>query len=127
MLANFTLFLVRNVAGNAHFNHALPEKYFLSLVDASALKNQRKKWVAYFADVSAILFFVALDSYDVRLRSSDMFSQMVESLHLFSEASSYFASNKIPTLLIFNRKDLFKEKICKVPLSECFIEYHGNI
>ena len=38
------------------------------IVDVGGQRSERKKWIHCFEDVTAILFFVALSAYDLRLR-----------------------------------------------------------
>ncbi|XP_037388449.1 guanine nucleotide-binding protein G(t) subunit alpha-3-like isoform X1 [Pygocentrus nattereri] len=96
------------------------------MFDAGGQRPERKKWVTCFEDVSCIIFCTALNSYDMALVEDEEVNRMHESLHLFNSICNhkFFASTSI--VLFLNKKDLFKEKISKVPLSTCFPNYSGS-
>jgi len=68
---------------------------------------------------------VALSEYDLKLYEDDTTNRMKESLKLFREIcnSKWFVDTSM--ILFLNKKDLFAQKIAKVPLTVCFEEYKG--
>lgn len=99
--------------------------FYFRIVDVGGQRNERKKWIHCFQDVTAIIFVVALSEYDLKLEEDLVTNRMAESLKLFNDVvnNRWFAKTNV--MLFLNKKDLFAEKIVKVPLTVCFPEYTG--
>jgi len=95
------------------------------IVDVGGQRSERKKWIHCFQDVTAVLFFVALSEYDLKLYEEDDTNRMHESLKLFDDICNSKWFSEIPIILFLNKMDLFKEKIKKVNITEAFPEYDG--
>lgn len=95
------------------------------LVDVGGQRNERKKWIHCFQDVTAIIFVVALSEYDLKLEEDLTTNRMLESLKLFNDVvnNRWFATTNV--VLFLNKKDIFEEKIAKYPLTICFPDYSG--
>jgi guanine nucleotide-binding protein G(o) subunit alpha len=93
--------------------------------DVGGQRSERRKWIHYFEDVTAIIFFVAISEYDLHLYEDASTNRMHDSLQLFDSIvnNKFFA--KTSFILFFNKKDLFEEKIKHSPLTICFPEYEG--
>jgi len=102
------------------------EDIVFKLVDVGGQRSERRKWIHCFEDVTAIIFCVALSEYDQTLYEHNETNRMHESLQLFKELcnSKWFA--KTSFVMFFNKKDIFTEKIKRVPLTVCFPEYTGS-
>lgn len=96
------------------------------LVDVGGQRSERKKWAHCFEDVTAILFVVAMDSYDLRLYEDPTVNRIQEARKLFDDIinSKWFQSTAI--VLFLNKSDLFAEKIKTVDLKVCFPDYKGG-
>eukprot|EP01132_Coremiostelium_polycephalum_P009366 gene9366-11504_t len=96
------------------------------LLDVGGQKNERRKWMHYFEDVKTIIFCVALGDYDMNLVEDETTNRMHDSLKLWNEiiTNPYFKNTSF--VLFLNKNDLFREKICKVPLSTYFSDYTGG-
>uniref|UniRef100_A0A6A7G840 Guanine nucleotide-binding protein alphasubunit n=1 Tax=Hirondellea gigas TaxID=1518452 RepID=A0A6A7G840_9CRUS len=94
--------------------------------DVGGQRAERKKWMNCFKNVKAVLFVVALSEYDQVCFEDDLTNRLEESMGVFSNVcnSNWFRST--PVILLLNKKDLFKEKLEKHPLSECFHEFQGG-
>jgi len=101
------------------------EKTKFKMVDVGGQRSERKKWMHCFADVTSVIFCVALSEYDLKLYEDNETNRMHESLRLFKEIcnSKWFVDTSM--ILFLNKKDLFEEKIKRVPLTVCFKEYDG--
>ncbi|XP_071802275.1 guanine nucleotide-binding protein G(t) subunit alpha-3-like [Asterias amurensis] len=99
--------------------------YIFRLLDVGGQRNERQKWIHCFDDVTAVLFTVAISSYDQVLREDNATSRMEESLMLFASICNSSWFSKTAMILFLNKCDIFKEKIKKVPLSCFFREYKG--
>jgi len=95
------------------------------IVDVGGQRSERKKWIHSFQDVTAVLFFVALSEYDLKLYEDDDTNRMHESLKLFDDICNSKWFFNIPIILFLNKMDLFKEKIKKVNITEAFPDYDG--
>jgi len=96
------------------------------LYDVGGQRNERKKWIHCFDNVTAVIFVTSLSEYDLKCYEDDSTLRMKESLVLFDEIcnSRYFQETCI--MLFFNKTDLFRDKIKKVDLNVCFPEYRGG-
>eukprot|EP01101_Sappina_pedata_P013359 TRINITY_DN9624_c0_g1_i1.p1 TRINITY_DN9624_c0_g1~~TRINITY_DN9624_c0_g1_i1.p1 ORF type:complete len:361 (-),score=96.74 TRINITY_DN9624_c0_g1_i1:7-1089(-) len=95
------------------------------MVDVGGQRSERKKWIHCFQDVTSILFVVALSEYNLMLEEAENTNRMHESLKLFEDIINNVWFMGTPIILFLNKKDLFEQKISKVPLTVCFPEYRG--
>jgi len=96
------------------------------LVDVGGQRSERKKWMHYFDDVTAVVFVAALSEYDQRCFEDWEVNRVDEALALFKETLASKWLQKCHTILFLNKKDIFAEKIKKVPLKDHFPEYTGG-
>eukprot|EP00735_Rhodelphis_limneticus_P003062 TRINITY_DN1426_c0_g1::TRINITY_DN1426_c0_g1_i1::g.27193::m.27193 TRINITY_DN1426_c0_g1::TRINITY_DN1426_c0_g1_i1::g.27193 ORF type:complete len:352 (+),score=132.92,sp/P16894/GPA1_DICDI/54.34/3e-136,G-alpha/PF00503.15/1.1e-129,Arf/PF00025.16/0.28,Arf/PF00025.16/4.1e-11,Miro/PF08477.8/18,Miro/PF08477.8/1.9,Miro/PF08477.8/2.4e+02,Gtr1_RagA/PF04670.7/3.1,Gtr1_RagA/PF04670.7/0.3,AAA_29/PF13555.1/0.024 TRINITY_DN1426_c0_g1_i1:116-1171(+) len=96
------------------------------MFDVGGQRNERKKWIHCFENVTAVIFCVALSEYDQVLYEDDTQNRMHESLALFDEIcnSRWFVDTSI--ILFLNKKDLFEDKIKNTDLNVCFSDYTGG-
>ncbi|KAJ3429570.1 guanine nucleotide-binding protein g(o) subunit alpha [Anaeramoeba flamelloides] len=97
-----------------------------TMVDVGGQRNERRKWIHCFEDVTSIIFVSSLCGYNQTLREDSSVNRMTESLNLFKEicSSPWFASSSM--ILFLNKTDLFKEKIKKVGINVCFSDFTGG-
>ena len=81
------------------------------ICDVGGQRNERKKWIHCFSDVTAILFITAISSFDMSLLEDESTNRLDESLNLFEEIthSPYFQNTSF--LLFLNKRDLLEEKL----------------
>jgi GTPase SAR1 family protein len=81
------------------------------MYDVGGQRNERKKWIHCFDDVTAVIFVAALSEYDQSLFEDASTNRMVEAIELFNEICNnrYFQNSSM--ILFLNKKDLFQEKI----------------
>ncbi|ESO00377.1 hypothetical protein HELRODRAFT_192608 [Helobdella robusta] len=96
------------------------------MVDIGGQRSERKKWIHCFEGVTAIIFLVALNEYDLMLAEDQEMNRMTESMKLFDSIcnNKWFSNTSI--ILFLNKKDLFDIKIKTSPLALCFPEYKGR-
>jgi len=98
------------------------------MFDVGGQRNERKKWIHCFENVTAVLFVGVLSEYDLVLYEDENMNRMEETLNLFDEIcnSRWFRETSI--ILFLNKRDMFLEKIKKVPLKVCpvFADYAGE-
>lgn len=105
------------------------------MYDVGGQRNERKKWIHCFDEVTAVIFVAAISEYDQVLYEDATTNRMKESLQLFHEIcnSKWFEHTDI--ILFLNKKDLFEEKIARVDIRQpdpkdpsrmIFDEYEGG-
>jgi len=93
--------------------------------DVGGQRNERKKWIHCFEDVTAVLFLAALSAYDQTLFEDDKTNRMIEALAIFRSIVGNRWFRNTALILFLNKKDIFATKIKKVPITTCFPEYDG--
>jgi len=104
------------------------DKEEFRMFDVGGQKNERRKWMHCFDNVSLIIFVVAMDQYDQVMYEDLTKNRMTDALELFrSVALNKFFIEK-DVVLFLNRRDLFQEKIKVKPLTLCpeFKDYKGG-
>jgi GTPase SAR1 family protein len=96
------------------------------MFDVGGQRNERKKWIHCFENVTAVLFVVAISEYDQMLYEDESTNRMVEALNLFDEVCNSRWFQETSMILFLNKRDLFGDKIAKVPLTVCFPDYDGE-
>jgi len=96
------------------------------MIDVGGQRNERKKWIHCFENVTAVLFVVDISAYDRVLYEDEKVNRLEEALNLFENIcnSRWFRDTSI--ILFLNKSDLFKDKIKKVPLTVTFSDYTGE-
>jgi len=95
------------------------------MYDVGGQRNERKKWIHCFQDVTAVIFVAAISAYNQVLFEDENVNRLEEALNLFENIcnSRWFRDTSI--ILFLNKSDLFREKIQVVPLTVAFPEYSG--
>jgi len=96
------------------------------LFDVGGQRNERRKWIHCFENVTCVIFVAAISEYDQVLYEDETTNRMVETMKLFDEIcnSKWFLDKSL--ILFLNKRDLFEEKIEKVPLTVMFPSYEGD-
>ena len=98
----------------------------IGLIDVGGQRDERKKWLHCFESIEMVLFIVALSEYDQMLEEDPTTNRMKESLNTFGSICENRWLKDSPTILFFNKKDVFDEKIKYSPLRDCFSHYEGS-
>lgn len=104
------------------------------MYDVGGQRNERKKWIHCFDDVTAVIFVASLSEYDQSLYEDAKVNRMDEAVTLFTDIvnSRWFKNTSM--ILFLNKRDLFEEKICKVDIKsegvagyrDRFLDYDGG-
>ncbi|GBG26256.1 Guanine nucleotide-binding protein subunit alpha [Hondaea fermentalgiana] len=90
------------------------------MLDVGGQRNERRKWIHCFENVTSVIFVASLSEYDQVLFEDATQNRLKESLSLFKETinSRWFKSSAI--ILFLNKVDLLEEKLVKrgIPLNE---------
>jgi len=102
------------------------DRFTFTLIDVGGQRSERRKWIHCFQNVTALLYCVALDEYDMKLIEDDQVNRMEEALRVFEEMINRDFFEKTHVILFLNKDDLFKKKIKKVDINPFFKEYTGG-
>ncbi|KAI9349777.1 guanine nucleotide binding protein, alpha subunit [Obelidium mucronatum] len=94
--------------------------------DVGGQRSERKKWAPYFDDVSAIIYLVAISSFDQMCLEDESTNRMVESLNLFGSVCNHPVFKKTSLILFMNKIDIFKEKLKTTQVSTYFPDFNGS-
>lgn len=99
----------------------LSEQFTISKVtfevyDVGGQRNERRKWIQVFSNVTSLIFVCAINEYDEVLFEDINVNRLVESLNLFEEMVNHEEFVNTGMILFLNKIDLFKEKILRIPI-----------
>ncbi|KAJ3423963.1 guanine nucleotide-binding protein g(o) subunit alpha [Anaeramoeba flamelloides] len=96
------------------------------IVDVGGQRSERRKWIHQFDDVFLLIYVVAINEYNQYLYEDESTNRLQESLKVFNKISNNEYFRHTNCVVLFNKMDLFTEKILKFDLNVCFREYkHG--
>ncbi|KJH43314.1 g-protein alpha subunit [Dictyocaulus viviparus] len=84
---------------------------FRSMFDVGGQRDERRKWIQCFNDVTAIIFVCASSSYNLVLWEDSTQNRLRESLALFKNIWNNRWLKTISVILFLNKQDLLSEKI----------------
>jgi len=96
------------------------------MYDVGGQRNERKKWIHCFENVTAVLFVAAISEHDQGLYEDEITNRIVEALNLFEEICNSRWFRETSMILFLNKRDLFAEKCQKVSIAVCFPDYTGD-
>jgi len=96
------------------------------MIDVGGQRSERRKWIHCFENVTAMIYCVALNEYDMNLYEDMRVNRMRESMELFDAVANSRWFTRTATIIFFNKHDLFDKKIKDVDLSVLFKAYTGG-
>eukprot|EP01126_Amoeba_proteus_P017036 TRINITY_DN1804_c1_g1_i4.p1 TRINITY_DN1804_c1_g1~~TRINITY_DN1804_c1_g1_i4.p1 ORF type:complete len:353 (-),score=77.17 TRINITY_DN1804_c1_g1_i4:71-1129(-) len=93
------------------------------ICDVGGQRSERRKWIKCFSDVDAVVFFVAINEYDMQVEEARNVDALMDSLDQWKSITSLDILHETCFILFLNKIDLFKEKIKHVPLTSIFGDY----
>ena len=81
------------------------------MFDVGGQRDERRKWIQCFNDVTAIIFVASSSSYNMVLREDPSQNRLRESLELFRSIWNNRWLRTISVILFLNKQDLLEEKI----------------
>lgn len=87
------------------------EKVNFHMFDVGGQRDERRKWIQCFNDVTAIIFVTACSSYNMVLREDPNQNRLKESLDLFKSIWNNRWLRTISVILFLNKQDLLAEKV----------------
>uniref|UniRef100_UPI00358F082E guanine nucleotide-binding protein G(s) subunit alpha-like n=1 Tax=Myxine glutinosa TaxID=7769 RepID=UPI00358F082E len=101
------------------------DKVNFHMFDVGGQRDERRKWIQCFNDVTAIIFVVACSSYNMVLREDSITNRLREAINLFKSIWNNRWLVSISTILFLNKQDLLAEKVLagKSKIEDYFPEY----
>jgi len=96
------------------------------LVDVGGQRGERKKWLPLFTGITAFIYCVAINEYDIAMEEDPSTNRLIDALDTWKAVVNNEALMKVPAILFLNKKDLFEEKMATVDLKVCFPDYTGG-
>ena len=95
------------------------------MFDVGGQRDERRKWIQCFNDVTAIIFVASSSSYNMVLREDPSQNRLRESLELFRSIWNNRWLRTISVILFLNKQDLLEDKIKsgKSKLEDYFPEF----
>lgn len=87
------------------------DKVNFHMFDVGGQRDERRKWIQCFNDVTAIIFVTACSSYNMVLREDPTKLRLRESLDLFKSIWNNRWLRTISVILFLNKQDLLAEKV----------------
>jgi len=87
------------------------DKVKFHMFDVGGQRDERRKWIQCFNDVTAIIFVAASSSYNMVLREDNTQNRLREALDLFRSIWNNRWLRTISVILFLNKQDLLEEKI----------------
>ncbi|KPP57783.1 hypothetical protein Z043_124458 [Scleropages formosus] len=97
----------------------------VAMFDVGGQRDERRKWIQCFNDVTAIIFVVASSSYNMVIREDNSTNRLREALDLFRSIWNNRWLRTISVILFLNKQDMLAEKVLagKSKIEEYFPEY----
>jgi len=88
-----------------------------TMFDVGGQRNERRKWIHCFDNVTAVIFVTAISEYDQVLYEDENTNRMDEALTLFDQICNHPSFSKTSMILFLNKRDLFEAKLQKKDLT----------
>uniref|UniRef100_A0A803ST59 Guanine nucleotide-binding protein G(s) subunit alpha n=1 Tax=Anolis carolinensis TaxID=28377 RepID=A0A803ST59_ANOCA len=101
------------------------DKVNFHMFDVGGQRDERRKWIQCFNDVTAIIFVVASSSYNMVIREDNQTNRLQEALNLFKSIWNNRWLRTISVILFLNKQDLLAEKVLagKSKIEDYFSEF----
>ena len=98
------------------------------MYDVGGQRNERRKWIHCFENVTAVIFVAAISEYNQKLFEDATTNRMLEALEIFEEINANKFFIKASMILFLNKRDLFEDKIkiYDIKDSPAFKDYQGG-
>lgn len=88
------------------------------MFDVGGQRNERKKWIHCFENVTCVMFVAAISEFDQKLYEDEDTNRMVEALALFQDIVNSKWFKETAVILFLNKEDLFREKIVNKDITD---------
>ncbi|KJA13994.1 hypothetical protein HYPSUDRAFT_220657 [Hypholoma sublateritium FD-334 SS-4] len=116
----------RNTIGIVETRFSKDTWQWVHLFDVGTWVPECKKWIQDFEETAIIVFCVALSDYDRASVDGKHENRMLESIAMFENVVNLGTFANTPIILFFNKLDVFRAKLAKLPLQWHFPDYSGG-
>jgi len=102
--------------GIVQHNFQIKDKKY-TMFDVGGQRNERRKWIHCFDNVTAVIFVTAISEYDQVLYEDENTNRMDEAVQLFEQICNHPSFKKTSMILFLNKRDLFEMKLKKKDMS----------
>uniref|UniRef100_A0A6A7G3I8 Guanine nucleotide-binding protein subunit alpha n=1 Tax=Hirondellea gigas TaxID=1518452 RepID=A0A6A7G3I8_9CRUS len=103
------------------------EEATFHVFDVGGQRNERKKWMHCFENVTAVAFVASISEFDQVLIEDGETNRLIESLNVFEGVMQNKWFDETAIILFLNKKDLLLEKLgAGVRLADSFPAYKGD-
>lgn len=81
------------------------------MYDVGGQRNERRKWIHCFDEVTAVIFVAAISEYDQLMYEDGTQNRLMDALELFEEIVNSRWFERKSFILFLNKRDIFQEKI----------------
>ena len=123
------ILLRRKTRGIEQLDFSEPENgQMVRLIDLGGQVCERQMWEMHLQECSAVIWMVALSDYNRVSKEGSGENCLRESIRVFEEIAKEKTFRGLPFVLLFNKDDVFREKLKKQDLSEIptFDSYRGD-
>ncbi|KAH0512877.1 Guanine nucleotide-binding protein G(olf) subunit alpha [Microtus ochrogaster] len=101
------------------------DKVNFHMFDVGGQRDESRKWIQCFNDVTAIIYVAACSSYNMVIREDNNTNRLRESLDLFESIWNNRWLRTISIILFLNKQDMLAEKVLagKSKIEDYFPEY----
>lgn len=96
------------------------------MFDVGGQRNERRKWIHCFEDVTAVIFVAAISEYNQVLFEENSVNRMSEAIDLFEDICNNVVFRRSSIILFLNKRDLFQAKIANFDIVNWFPDYKGE-
>ncbi|KAJ6250254.1 guanine nucleotide-binding protein g(o) subunit alpha [Anaeramoeba flamelloides] len=122
----FNIRLTKEICKKIAFVYNDPVIQKVLIIDVGGQRNERKKWIHCFENISVVIFVAAISEYDQTLFEETNTNRMTECLMLWKEITNSRWLQNAFEILFLNKVDIFEEKIKSEPLGDWFDDYEGG-
>jgi guanine nucleotide-binding protein G(i) subunit alpha len=105
--------------------HQIDELKFM-FHDTGGQRNERRKWINLFENVTTVVYVASLSEYDEVLFEDEKANRVRENLECFEQCMARESLVGVPVILVFTTTDIFEQKFTKSPISCYFPEFEGT-
>lgn len=96
------------------------------VVDVGGQRNERKKWIHCFENVTAVAFVASISEFDQLCIEDGITNRLDESLTVFADLVNNNWFKETAIILFLNKKDLLVEKLQRVRFADHHPDYQGD-
>lgn len=87
-----------------------------SALDVGGARNERRKWLHAFENITAIVYVSAINEYDQGLFEDSSVNSLSESMYTFDRTVNHELFAETDMFVFLNKSDLFRRKITRSPI-----------